>query len=100
MFSKFCNNVSQGYSLSGTTLTSVGQAMSTMMYCEGTAMILENNFGISTTGTSLVLSGDTLTIMSNNNSYSFTKNLVKLTDLSSTCIQAFDECGNMCHRAA
>lgn len=80
-------------------LFNTGVATSTMMYCEGIAMTLENNFIISSTGTSLVLSGDTLTITTNNNSYSFAKNLVKLDDLTSQCIQAYDECGNMCHRA-
>lgn len=81
-------------------LYSVGQAMSTMMYCEGMPMTLENNFIISSTGTSLILSGDTLTITANNNSYSFIKNLIKLDNLVSQCIQAYDQCGNMCHRAA
>ena len=45
-FSKFCNNVSQKYTLSedGKTITSDGNGISTMMYCEGLPMTLENNF--------------------------------------------------------
>lgn len=100
MLSKFCNNVRQWYSLSGSTLFSNGVAMSTMMYCQGMPMTRENNFALASTGTPLVLSGETLTITTNNNTYSFTKNLVKLNNLVSQCIQAYDECGNMCHRAA
>lgn len=33
-YSKFCNNVSQGYTYDGTTLVSKGNGISTMMYCE------------------------------------------------------------------
>lgn len=74
--------------------------MSTMMYCQGMPMTRENNFALASTGTPLVLSGETLTITTNNNTYSFAKNLVKLNNLVPQCIQAYDECGNMCHRAA
>ncbi|MBC7498439.1 DUF4377 domain-containing protein [Candidatus Gracilibacteria bacterium] len=40
---KFCNNMFGSYTLSGNTISSPGLA-STMMYCEGQSMILENNF--------------------------------------------------------
>lgn len=47
--------------------------MSTMMYCEGLPMTLENNFTI-TTGTSAIISGTTLTITtSGNHTFVFTQ---------------------------
>ena len=49
--------------------------MSTMMYCEGLPMTLENNFQI-TTGTSAIISGTILTITtSGNHTFVFTQEI-------------------------
>lgn len=76
--------------------------MSTMMYCEGMPMTLEGAFVLSETiATPVVMSGETLTITaSGNNTFVFHRTQVLLQDLQSTCIQAYDECSNMCTREA
>lgn len=61
MYSTFCNNVSQGYVYSSGTLIASGVGMSTMMYCEGLPMVLEDAFDV-TEPAEVVLSGSTLTI--------------------------------------
>lgn len=61
-------------------------------------MTLENNFVISTTGTSAVVSGESLTITTQGNIYRFKRTILSLQDLNQSCIQAYDECNNMCTR--
>lgn len=65
MYSKFCNNVSQGYTYTHDSISSNGMGISTKMYCDGLPMTLEDNFDISTSGTASIISGDTLTITTN-----------------------------------
>ena len=79
MYSKFCNNVSQGYVYNTGTLTSTGLGMSTMMYCEWLPMVMENAFQISASGNKAARSGHRLTITtSGNNTFTF-KQLVACT---------------------
>lgn len=74
MYSKFCNNVSQWYTYDNNTITSDGMAISTMMYCEGLPMTLENNFDISTGWTSTMLSWEELIITTaEKNTFTFTQ---------------------------
>lgn len=74
MYSKFCNNVSQWYSQINNTIKSKWNAISTMMYCEWLPMTLENNFNISTGGTSTLISGKNLIITTqNSNVFTFIK---------------------------
>lgn len=75
VYSKFCNNVSQGYSVSGSALYASGVGMSTMMYCEGLPMTLEYAFQLSETSPSpFVMTGGQLMITtSGNNIFLFTK---------------------------
>lgn len=61
VYSKFCNNVSQGYVYNSGTIVASGAGMSTMMYCEGLSMTLETNFTF-TPSAMVVLSGTELTI--------------------------------------
>ncbi len=75
IYSKFCNNVSEWYTYTTNKLTATGIGVSTMMYCEGLPMTLENNFAISTEGTSALIAGDKLTITTEeNNIFVFAKN--------------------------
>lgn len=74
IYSKFCNNVAQWYTYTTNKITATGIGTSTMMYCEGLPMTLENNFDISTEGTSSIVSWDKLTITTeDNNIFVFTK---------------------------
>ena len=99
MFSHFCNNVSQKYTYTGTTLVSAGDGISTLMYCEGLPMILEDNFKLDTAAEA-VPTTDTLTITtSTKHVFVFKKVTTTSVDqLPANCISAFDECKNACHR--
>ena len=66
MWSKFCNNVSQGYTYSGGALLASGVGMSTMMYCEGLPMVMENAFQINDSA-EVIMSGSSLTITTSGN---------------------------------
>lgn len=80
MYSKFCNNVSQGYTYKDNILTSDGMGISTMMYCEGLPMTLENTFSISTGWTSTILKDNTLTITTKDkNIFVFEKDAIMCT---------------------
>jgi len=93
MYSKFCNNVSQWYTYNNNTITSDGMAMSTMMYCEGWAMTLENNFDIGTGGTSSVVNWDQLTITTDEkNIFTFKK---ENTDQTVCTMQYAPVCGEV-----
>jgi hypothetical protein len=61
VYSKFCNNVSQGYVYSSGTIIASGAGISTMMYCEGLPMTLETNFTFDSAAT-VVVSGTQLTL--------------------------------------
>lgn len=97
MYSRFCNNVSQWYTYEDNSITSDGMGISTMMYCEWLPMILENNFKISTDGTSVKINNDTLTITTTEkNTFVFEKDAVMCTmeyapvcwEVEVQCIQA------------
>jgi heat shock protein HslJ len=63
MYSKFCNNVSQGYVYASGAISATGNAISTLMFCEGIAGEMETAFQIATgAGTPVIRSGDMLTI--------------------------------------
>jgi heat shock protein HslJ len=99
MYSKFCNNVSQEYSITNSWLVALWVGMSTLMYCEGMPMSLENAFVLSETWSPVIMSWSTLIITtSGNNEFFFNRTQIVLQDLQSTCIQAYDECNNMCTR--
>jgi len=99
MHSRFCNNVSQKYTYTGTTLVSAGDGISTMMYCEGLPMTLENTF-ILDTAAQVLLIANTLTITTSaNHIFVFNKVILTSVDqLPASCISALDECKNVCHR--
>ncbi len=100
MFSRFCNNVSQKYTYTGTTLVSAGDGISTLMYCEGLPMTLEDTFKFDTAA-QVILATDTLTITTSTKHVFVFKKVVPLTfvdQLPTNCISALDECKNVCHR--
>jgi len=99
MYSRFCNNVSQKYSYNGTVLVSEGDGISTMMYCEGMPMTLEDTFKLDTAA-QVILATDILTITtSTKHTFVFNKVTVTSVDqLPESCISALDECKNVCHR--
>jgi heat shock protein HslJ len=100
MFSRFCNNVSQKYTHTGTTLASAGDGISTMMYCEGFPMTLEDSFKLDTAA-EVALTADALTLTTSAKHIFVFKKVVPLTSvdqLPTSCVNAFDECKNVCHR--
>jgi len=100
MYSRFCNNVSQKYTYNGNTLVSSGDGISTMMYCEGLPMTLEDTFKLDMAA-QVVLTADTLTITTSTKHVFVFKKVLPLTSvdqLPATCVNAFDECKNVCHR--
>lgn len=99
MYSRFCNNVSQKYTYTGTTLVSAGDGISTMMYCEGLPMTMEDTFKLDTAA-QVILAADTLTITtSTNHIFVFSRAAVTSVDqLPANCIRALDECKNVCSR--
>lgn len=62
MNSQFCNIVRQWYTYNTGILSSSGLGLSTLMYCNGLPMTMENVFQISTGWDSAIRSGDILTI--------------------------------------
>ncbi len=111
----FCNNISQKYIYDGSTLVATDVGISTMMYCEEELLrTLDTAFKIDTAANVLLgtdtmtmilddvtLGTDTMTITTAAKDIFVFKKVIPVTQidqLSRNCIDALDECKNVCHR--